>query len=378
MNRYLFTPGPVPVSRAVAIAEAGELVGHRGRDFSELFLRIEAKLMRLLDVTSRVVILPSSGTGALECLAQNLTGKRTEVLSVSCGVFGDRFRHIVSATDALVYCLDIEPGDGAAPELVADALKLHPNCNALLLTQNETSTGVQNPIKEITDALPRENRPLVLVDGVSSVGAMPCYPEKWGIDGLATASQKGLLTPPGLGLVWLSERAWKVAEKRAYQSYFFSLPLQKKYLDGDAPENPYTPPVSLYYALDAALDTVTADGWHDARARAARALAAGLEALGCDLLVKNPRYRSPGVTAFSPPGGDTASVLRRLRTMGIDPAGGQESLKGRIIRMAHYHDFNWPEISLVLGSLYAALGDARREIPAANFMEKALEAWEEK
>jgi aspartate aminotransferase-like enzyme len=374
MSEYLLTPGPVPTSRDVSLAEARDMIGHRGAGFSEIFLSIQAKLSKLLRSGGRTVIFPSSGTGALESLAVNFTGPDTKVISVSCGVFGDRFREITALTGAGMIEVNVEPGRGVSPEIVAEAVASRPDASVLLLTQNETSTGVMNPIGEITAALPRDGRPLVLVDGVSAVGAMPCYPEEWGVDGLATASQKGLLTPPGLGLVWLSDRAWRAAEGRRCASYYFDLVRQRKYLRKDAPENPYTPPVSLYFALDRALDEITADGWFKARARAAEALVAGAEALGFAPFVGDRKFRSPGVTALTLPGGDISAVIKSLGAVGLHPAGGQDELKGRIIRIAHYHDVGWPEISLILGGLYAAAGSARSGRP--DFMAAALKAWE--
>jgi aspartate aminotransferase-like enzyme len=370
------TPGPVPVSAEVSLSEARPLIGHRGREFSELFARIEAKLSGLLKSEGRTVIFPASGTGALESLAANFTGPDTKVISVSCGVFGDRFREITALTGAEIVKADVTPGEGVTPETVASAVKSNPDASVLLLTQNETSTGVFNHIDEITSALPRGSRPLVLVDGVSSVGAMPCFPREWGIDGLATASQKGLLTPPGLGLVWLSERGWEAVSKRKCKSYYFDLARQRKDLIKEAPENPYTPPVSLYFALDAALDEISAPDWFANRARAARSLAAGIESLGFELLVKDEKFRSPGVTAFFHPSGETQAIAKTLKALGVEPAGGQGKFKGNLIRMSHYHDVRWPEISLALGSLYAALGDARKS--AGDFMRRAFETWEAK
>jgi aspartate aminotransferase-like enzyme len=370
------TPGPVPVSREVSLHETRALIGHRGRQFSDLFSGIEEKLSRLLQSGGKTVIFPASGTGSLESLAMNFTGPDTSVISVSCGVFGDRLREITALTGARMINVDVAPGDGVRPGVVAAAVKSNPDASVLLLTQNETSTGVFNRIDEIIGELPKEGRPLVLVDGVSSVGAMPCFPEKWGIDGLATASQKGLLSPPGLGLVWLSERGWETVSRRKCASYYFDLSLQKTYLYKDAPENPYTPPVSLYFALSAALDEITSDGWFDERARAARSLAAGIESLGFELLVRDEKFRSPGVTAFSHPSGETSAILKRLKEIGVEPAGGQGKFKDSLIRVSHYHDVRWPEISLALGSLYAALGDARKG--AGDFMRRAFEAWEAK
>jgi aspartate aminotransferase-like enzyme len=376
MNKYLMTPGPVPVSPEVSRSQARPLIGHRGADFSSLFLSIEDKLSRLLKSGGRTVLFPASGTGALESLAANFTGPDVKVLSVSCGVFGDRFREITELYGAEIVHVDVAPGEGVTPETAADAVAANPDCGVLLLTQNETSTGVFNPIDKIISAIPKEKRPLILVDGVSSVGAMQCFPEEWGIDGLATASQKGLLTPPGLGLVWLSKRGWKAVSERTCRSYYFDLERQRKVLDKDAPENPYTPPVSLYYALDTALDEILIDGWFDLRVRAARSLAAGIEALGFSLLVKDKAFRSPGVTAFSLPSGDISSVSKALKASGIDAAGGQGALKGKIIRMSHYHDVRWPEISLALGGLYSALGPSRAG--SRDFMKEAFEAWEGK
>jgi aspartate aminotransferase-like enzyme len=376
MNKYLLTPGPVPVSRETQLAEARPLIGHRGKAFSELFSGIETKLSGLLRAEGRTVIFPASGTGALEALAANFIGPGVGVISVSCGVFGDRFREMAALTGADIVNVDVEPGEGVKPGVVASAVASNPNASVLLLTQNETSTGVFNRIDEIIAAIPKETRPLILVDGVSSVGAMPCFPREWGIDGLATASQKGLLTPPGLAFVWLSERGWDAVSRRKCPSYYFDLARQKKDLCKDAPENPYTPPVSLYYALDHALDEIADEGWFSLKARAARSLAAGIEALGFELLVKDERFRSPGVTAFFHPSGETNAILKSLKSMGVEPAGGQGKFKGNLIRMSHYHDVRWPEISLALGSLYAALGDARRG--AGDFMRRAYEVWEAK
>jgi aspartate aminotransferase-like enzyme len=373
MNEYLLTPGPVPTSRNVSLAEARELIGHRSAVFSEFFLGLEEKLSKLLRSSGRVVIFPSSGTGALESLAVNFTGPDTKVISASCGVFGGRFREITALTGTRMVNIDVEPGEGVSPEIVSRAVSEHPDADVLLLTQNETSTGALNPIDEIIAALPNDKRPLVLVDGVSSVGAVPCYPEEWGIDGLAAASQKGLLTPPGLGFVWLSERAWDIAERRKCGSYYFDLARHRKYIFKNQPENPYTPPVSLYFALDAALDAILTDGWFYARRRAADVLTAGAEALGFRHFVRDKKYRSPGITALTLPGGDIQAVLRSLRELGVEPAGGQGQLKGKIMRIAHYHDVRWPEISLILGSLYAASSPWRSG--GENFMASAFDVW---
>ena len=377
MRRHLLTPGPVELSHDVILAGAKQLIGHRTAEFSDLLKNLEVKLAKLLKSEGPVVILPSSGTGALECLIFNFLDKGDKFLSVSCGNFGSRFRKIGEQVGAEAVCLDISLGSSPDPDVVVDFVKQNPECKVLLLTQNETSTGVLVPIKEIIYALPKENRPIILVDGVSSVGAMECYPEEWGVDGLATASQKGLLTPPGLGLVWLSKKAWDFIEKRKCISHYFDLKLHKKRLISDIPDNPYTPPVSLFYALDEALDFILnndKEKWFKSRIKYARAFAAGIEALGLELLVPNSNYRSPGLTAFSSKTLDSEKIRKYLKEIGIETAGGLGSLKGNLIRVAHYNDCNWPELSMILGSLYAALV-ALGEKPNSDFITKALNEW---
>ena len=195
-TKYLLTPGPVELPAEVLRAGARPLIGHRCPAFSQLFTGIESKLGKLLKSEGPVIILPSSGTGALECMAVNFLEKGDKFISISCGVFGGRFREIALRTGAEGINIDVEFGDPLTPGLAAEAVRNNPGCKVLMMTQNETSTAVVNPIKDIIAAIPEKDRPLILVDGVSSVGAMECFPQEWGVDAVGTASQKGLLTPP--------------------------------------------------------------------------------------------------------------------------------------------------------------------------------------
>jgi len=375
-TKYLLTPGPVELPAEVLRAGAQPLIGHRCPAFSELFARIEKNLQELLRSEGPVIILPASGTGSLECMAVNFLEKGDKFISVSCGVFGNRFREIAERTGAEGIYVDVPFGEAAEPELVADAVKKNPGCKVLMLTHNETSTGVVNPIKDIIASLPEENRPLVLVDGVSSVGAIECFPEAWGVDAIGTASQKGLLTAPGLGLVWLSKKAWAAIEGKICPSYSYDLKLHRKDIEAKAPANPFTPPVSLYYELDEALKEILevgTDTWFETRKRYAAALASGLEGLGFELLVKEKDARSPGVTAFKFQHGDTEAIRKKLRAMGIETAGGQGKLKGQLIRAAHYNNWGWPELCVILGALYGAAGLAGKI--KADFLSDAWKIW---
>lgn len=376
-TKYLLTPGPVGLPDKVLRSCAKPLISHRCDDFYQLLTRVEEKLGLLLRSEAPVVILPSSGTGALEALAVNFLDEKSSFISISCGAFGDRFREIALRTKARGKFVDVPPGQALSPEIVADAVMNSGRCELLLLTHNETSTAVVNPVREIVAAIPKERRPLIFIDGVSSVGAMECFPREWGVDGLATASQKGLMTPPGLGFVWLSSRAWEYLEDRQCPSYSFDLKLHRRELTGKQPSNPFTPPVSLYYALETALDIILdyeggPVGWFATRKRYAEAFSAGLETMGLELFVKEKKYRSPGVTAIKFPSSGE-KIRKELRTMGLETAGGQGAMKDALVRIAHYNDCGWAELSMVLGSLYAATGMA--ETGEANFLREAWNVW---
>jgi len=362
MKTHLFTPGPVDIPEEVLSTACIQPIGHRSSAFYELMESSQNKLSSLLRSQGPVVIIPSSGTGALEALCSNLIEEGDEVLSVSCGVFGDRFREIAALFGAKVIPLDIPLGHAAEPERIKDVLDSHPDIKAVLITQNETSTGVMNPVEEIAVAVRKDrDAPLVLVDAVSSLGAMPCFPEAWGIDGLASCSQKGLLTPPGLGLVWLSDRGWKRRESmRSRRGYYFDLMLHRKYLDKTEPQNPFTPPVSLIRMLDRSLSMILdfgLDGWFLSKKRISETFIAGVQAMGLSPFVGRTEARSWGVSSVLFPDNMASDVQKNLAAMGIIAAGGQGEIKGKVMRFAHYSEQSWPEIAMLLGSIYGALAE---------------------
>lgn len=364
IKNYLLTPGPVEVPEKALEAGTTPMINHRCARFSSLFEGIEEKLGTLLSSRRPVVILPSSGTGALECAAVNFLREGDTFISLSCGVFGRRFREIAQRTGAKGVFVDAPEGSAPTPRDAAEAVAAHPEARALLITHNETSTGVTVPIKNIIAALPQEKRPLVLVDGVSAVGAIECLPEEWGIDVLCTASQKGLLTPPGLGFVWLSERARAALDDRECRSYYFDLKLQYKYMKPEGFENPYTPPVSLYYTLNTSLDLILEHGaqaWFAERKKYATDFASALECMGYELFVSDPKLRSPGLTAFSAPNGASNAVRAYLSSHGVETAGGQASMKGKLIRAAHYGRRPAQETEDILTAFANALREVQKQ-----------------
>ncbi|MDO4988706.1 MAG: alanine--glyoxylate aminotransferase family protein [Synergistes sp.] len=362
-ERFLLTPGPVEVPKSVLNIQSHEMISHRCPAFSQLFTDIEEKLHRLFASDSPVVVLPSSGTGTLECAAVNFLGMGDKFISLSYGVFGQRFRDIAMRVGAHGVFVDAPLGSVPSADEMRAAVSENPDAKAILITHNETSTGVALPIAELLKALP-EKHPLVMVDGVSAVGAMECMPEQWGIDVVCTASQKGLITPPGLGLVWLSERALAALNDRECPSYYFDLKLHLKHMKQGNMANPYTSPVSLYRALNEALNIILKDGreaWFAKRRKFADAFAAGLEACGFELFVKDKRLRSAGLTSFTAREGGIAlaEVKTKLSELGITLADGQETLKGKILRAAHYSDWGREELAAIIERFAAANGADR-------------------
>lgn len=375
-QQHLFTPGPVDVPHEIRMAGAAPMVSHRSEPWFRLLEEVGEHLKRLLTVSEPVILIPGSGTGALEALAVNLISPGETVISFSCGVFGDRFREIASRTGCRMIPVDIPRGRGFTGEDIRAALARHPGAKAVLFTHNETSTGVVNPLEEMASAVP-EDGPLILVDAVSSLGAMPCLPSRWGIHGVASCSQKGLLAPPGVAPVWLSERGWKAAEAGKCPSYYFDLALHRKYLEKKRPQNPFTPPVSLYYSLTASLRMLEEYGWEKRFtdiARMARTFETACEAMGFELYVTDQRFRSPALTSVVMPSVKGETIKKALEDIGVTAAEGQEK-EPFTLRFAHYSPGGWPEANLLAGSLFGAARKCGLDVNP-GFIEEAWKTWD--
>jgi len=372
LTRMLLTPGPVEVPHHVALEGATRMISHRSGQFSALYRELLADLCHLLEVEEPPVLFPGSGTGALDALCQNLLSPGDRVISLSCGAFGHRFREIALRRGVDVIPLDVPWGEGIGPDLVAQAIRANRDTRAVLITHNETSTGVLNPIELVTEVIPDDV--LVLVDAVSSVGAVPCLPSKWRVDGLATSSQKGLMCPPGLGMVWLSPRGWERAAQVSCPTYSLDLKLYRLHRER-AMETPYTPPVSLYFQLARALKDILShpkETWWRDRRRFSRGLCAALEALGLSPLVKDPSLRSPGVTAIVGEEGLCKGIRKSLAQMGLQVASGQGDVKDRLVRIAHYTPMGWPELSMICGTVWKAMVEMGMRPGMDRVMEAAL------
>jgi aspartate aminotransferase-like enzyme len=334
----LRTPGPTPLPPEVREALARDMINHRGAEFATVLRECVDGLKWAFQTQHDMLILSASGTGGLESVVVNTLSPGEKALVVTVGYFGDRVVKIARAYGVDVAELGSEWGRAADPQAIADRLAEDPGIDTVFVTHNETSTGVLNPLPEIAEAV-RRVRPdaLLCIDGISSVGSTPVLPEEWGCDVVVAGSQKGWMVPPGLTFVAVSPRAWQRVATSRLPRVYFDWPTQKQYQDKGS--TPATPAVSLFFALQAALRLMRAEGLDNIFARHARLRTytrEGLADLDLRLLVE-PRNASPTVTtAWLPDGVDGKQLLRGVgERHNVDIPGGQGKLEGKILRIGH-------------------------------------------
>jgi len=332
-------PGPTPCPDEVLQATARPMINHRGPEFRDLLFQVTDLLKQVYQTRHDLYILTASGTGAMEAGVVNFLSPGDPVLSVSIGVFGDRFRQIAEVYGARVIPLRFPYGAHADPEAVRRALREHPEVKAVLITHNETSTGITNPVEDLARVV-REECPdaLLVVDAISSLGLVPLPVDEWDLDVVLTASQKGFMTPPGLAFLSVSPRAWKAYETARMPRFYFDVGKARSYYQRG--QTPFTPALSLFYGLEVGLRRILSEGLERVFERHARLGALCRErvkSLGLSLLAHDERYASNTVTAVRlPEGVDGKQVTERLRTeFGVVLAGGQQDLAGRIVRIGH-------------------------------------------
>jgi aspartate aminotransferase-like enzyme len=314
-----------------------------------------------------VFILTTSGTGAMEAAVVNTLSPGDRVLAISVGAFGDRFGNIAKTYGAEVSRLDFEWGRAANPEDVRRALAADPTIKAVLVTHNETSTGVTNPLEDIARVV-REFDKLLLVDAVSSLSAIPVRTDDWGLDFVVTGSQKGWMVPPALAMVSASPRAWEAHAQAKMPRFYFDIAAAKDYLERG--QTPWTPAVSVFYALDLALEMMAQEGLENIFARHRRLgqfVRDGVKSLGLELFA-DERFASDTVTAVKVPEGVDGRALQRLCEDEYDLiiAGGQAKLAGKIFRIGHLGFVSEEDIQAALDVLAKVLPRVGFAIPAAG------------
>jgi aspartate aminotransferase-like enzyme len=327
-----------------------QMINHRGPEFAALMERIVRRMRPFFGTRADIVLLTAAGTGALEAAVVNVLSPGDRVLAVTVGAFGDRFAKVAEVYGADVRRLEVEWGRAATAAGVRAALRQEPNARAVLLTHNETSTGVTNPIPELALAI-REVAAdaLILVDAISALGAVPFSMDDWGLDLVVTGSQKAWMSAPGMAFAAVGERAWAAMETARMPRFYFDLRrARESALTG---QTPWTPAVAVLYQVDEGLrlmEEETPAGVFLRHAACAAATRAGLQALGFSLLA-DPAHASQTVTAaWVPEDLDWNPFNGEVKRRGLVLAGGQGKLKGRIFRVGHLGSV---EIEEILGAI---------------------------
>jgi aspartate aminotransferase-like enzyme len=335
-----------------------QMINHRGPEFREILGRITSGLQEMFETKNDVLTLTSAGTGALESAVVNTLSPGDRVLCVSIGVFGDRFADIGTTYGASVEKLSFPQGTAADPAAVADALKKDASFKAVMVTHNETSTGVTNDLGAIAKAI-RGVRPdiLILVDAISSLGSVPLPIDAWDLDVVFTGSQKGWMVPPGMAMVAVGKRAWAAAETARIPRYYFDYKKAKSYLEKG--ETPWTPAVSVYFAMDVALVKLRAEGLANIHARHAKLgqfTRDGVKAMGLKLLADESVASNTVTAVMVPEGVDGPELNKLMRTeYNTVMAGGQGPLTGKIFRIGHLGLVTQADLQACLDALKLAL-----------------------
>jgi len=376
-KRYLFTPGPTPVPPEVLAAVAQPVIHHRGPDFVAAYGECLGRLKEVVRTEHDVLLFTASGTGAFESAVANLTSPGERAVVVSCGNFGERWAAMVKAYGADLVHLRLPWGETPEPDDLRSTLADAGGAKVVYLTQSETSTGVVADVEALA-AVARDAGALVVVDAVSSLGAVPLETDAWGIDVTVSGSQKALMTPPGLGLASASPAALRAATQASAPRFYFDWEQTREAqakLDA-----PFTPAISLVLGLNVALGMILEEGLEaafDRHVRLGRACREGVKAMGLELFSPD-EDRSAVVTAVSVPAGiDGAELLLALRDrFGVQLVGGQGELKGKIFRVGHIGWFDIFDITTALAAVELALAEAGAEIERGVAVSRALETYE--
>jgi aspartate aminotransferase-like enzyme len=378
MEQNLRTPGPTPLPSEVREAQSRQMIDHRGTEFGELLRETTAGLAELIGTTGEVLLLTGSGSGALEAAVVNTLSPGDRVLAVCIGSFGDRFAKVAAAFGADVERLDFDWGTAADPDVVRERLAGAPPYRAVLLTHNETSTGVANPMRSLAPVV-REapGDPLLLVDGISGLGAMPFEMDAWGVDLVVSASQKAWMASPGIAIAALSDRALAAGAEARMPRFYWDFAEARRWAEKG--QTPWTPAVTVLYGLRIGVQRLREEGrehtWHRHAAIAA-AVGAGMEALSLRL-VAAPEDRSATVTAaWLPDGLEWGPFNADMRARGLVVAGGQGKWSGKILRFGHMGDVGIGEMAEALELMGTTLREHGREADVDAATRVAHEVYE--
>lgn len=355
-QQILRIPGPSPIPPSVQRAMTQPMIGHRGQNTSDMLKRITPKLKNVFGTSQEVAVITASGTAGLEAAVLNVVNPGDVVLVIVTGAFGDRFASICKAYNLNFRRLDVEWGKAFDPHAVKSYVQKHPEITAIFSTYCETSTGVLNPIKELSEAVKQVSNALIVVDGVSCIGGVETKMDDWGIDVMVTGSQKALMLPAGLTFVAASARAWDVIEQNKQPRFYLDL---KKYRDNLLKDTtPFTPALSLLFGLEQVLNLIDEEGLDEVYKRHTlmmEMMRGAFQALKIPMLTSD-KDASPTVTAVKPDDFDAEAFRKVLKKeFGLSVAGGQGHLTGKIVRIGHMGYCSPADVLQIIGMIEIGL-----------------------
>ena len=354
----LMIPGPTPVPENVLSSMSKHPIGHRSGDFQEIVQKTTEQLKWLHQTTADVLTITGSGTAAMEAGIINTLSKGDQVICGDNGKFGERWVKVARAYGLDVKVVKADWGTPLDPNQFKRILKEDTNekIKAVILTHSETSTGVINDLKSINNEVKNHSKAITIADCVTSLGACNIPMDEWGIDVIASGSQKGYVIPPGLSFVVMSKRAWEANNQSNLPKFYLDLKQYLKTVNQNS--NPFTPAINLYFALEASLTMMQKEGLNNIFARHARhqkATQEGIKAMGLNLFTKE-NFGSPAITAVKPENIDAESIRKAIKNdFDILLAGGQDHLKGKIFRIGHLGFVNNRDIISVISALESTL-----------------------
>ncbi len=372
IKERLFTPGPVPLPPQVIKALGQQIIHHRTPEFTKTFLEVREKLQKLLKTERDVLMFASSGTGAMEASILNFFRKGDRVLIINAGKFGQRWKELAETFELKVVDYEIEWGKTYDKERVLQIVGEFPDIKGILVQHSETSTTTLHDINFLADISKKLDDCILIVDGITSVGVYEVYPDEIGIDVLVTGSQKALMLPPGLAILYYSEKAEKRLSTSNIPKYYFDVAKEaKKQAKG---QTAYTPAINLIIALNESLNLMLDEGIENLAKRHAVMAEATREAvkeIGLKLLSESPANSATGV--YAPAGINADDLRKELLKIGFRVAGGQDHLKGKIFRIAHMGYFDFMDMVQVIAGLEMALSKIGFEVELGKGVKKAQE-----
>ena len=377
IKEYLMIPGPTPVPDSVLSKMAMRMINHRGKEFAQILKSVTEKMKKVYLTKGDVILLTASGSGGMESAVVNFLSPGDKAIFCVTGAFGDRWAKMGKVYGADVIRIETPVGEGVTSEMIEDNLKKNPGVKAVYITHNETSTAITNDLSKIGE-IAHKYGAIVAVDAVSSLGAIELRMDEWQLDIVVTASQKALMTPPGLAFVAVSERAWELHKSAKMPRFYFDLGEAKRMAENG--ETPFTPAVSQVFAIDTALDLLLSEGLENCWKRhklLGKAVREGVKALGLKLLAKE-EFASNAVTGVYPPEGISADDLRRkVKARGVTLAGGQGVLKGKIFRIGHIGYILDTDIIVTLSIIGETLREMGYNVDPTLGVRKAMEVFNE-